>query len=102
MTKASAPTPDQGIPVPDQPPNPVANRFALHPKTVADIHATAALLDVDASVVANGAGQFYAFLADLVAKGWQLVGIDPEDGVGRPIEWSGFDKITQRQKESGS
>lgn len=72
-----------------------ANRFALHPRTAECIHETAKLLGVDTSTVANGAGQFYAFIADLVAKGWTLAGIDPDE-VTHPIEWSGFDSITTK------
>jgi hypothetical protein len=73
------------------------NRFSLYPATVAQIHVTAALLGTDANTVANGAGQFYHFLADLVSKGWVLAGIDPADGQTRPIEWSGFENIPPKE-----
>lgn len=108
LVESAAPLParktaDQEIPIPAGLPVDGANRFALHPKTVADIHATAALLQVDASTVANGAGQFYAFVAgELIGKGWLLVGVDPQ-GEAHPIEWSGFDQlIISQHKETGS
>lgn len=70
-----------------------SNRFQLYPVSVAKIHATAALLGTDANTVANGAAQFYHVIADLIAQGWILAGVDPEDGQTRPIEWSGFEHI---------
>ena len=69
-----------------------ANRFALNPTSAKAIHTTAALLDVSADDAANGGAQFYAFIADLVAKGWTIAGIEP-NGDTHPIEWSGFDHL---------
>ena len=80
------------------PPVDDSNRFSLYPASVAKIHDTAALLQTDTNQVANGAAQFYHYVADLISKGWILAGVSPEDGETYPIEWSGF-KAIQPTKE---
>lgn len=94
---AAAPLPERSAVAPEAP-DAVddVNRFVLSPESAVKIHATAKLLGTDPSTAANGGAQFYHFLADLVAQGWILAGIDPEDGQTRPIEWTGFDTIQKR------
>lgn len=98
LVDSAAPLPPRTATPPAAPPVDDANRFALYPVSVTRIQETATLLDTDPNTVANGGAQFYAFIADLIAKGWILAGIDPEDGQTRPIEWSGFDKIQNRKE----
>ena len=93
LVKGAAPLAERPTTPPQTPTIDDTNRFALMPISVERIHAAAAILGTDASTVANGAAQYYHFIADLVSKGWVIAGIDPDDGQTRPIEWSGFDKI---------